>query len=90
MLDIKIVVENFVLVWEKFDGCSIVISCRTFPLTLILNGIKSFNVILGMDWLLANWIDILCYEKCIRILLGEGGCIIAHVQNLWGTFLLFL
>lgn len=49
MLYIEVVVQIFVLVKEKLDACSIVICSHTFSLTLILIGIKSFDVILGMD-----------------------------------------
>lgn len=49
VLDIEIAVGNVVPIYEKFDGCAIFLSNQTFPVTLISIGIKSFDVIIGMD-----------------------------------------
>lgn len=67
MLDIEIMVRNSVQVWEKFDGCFIVLSGHTFPMTLILIGINLFDVIIGMHWMSTNQAEILCADKRICI-----------------------
>lgn len=73
------------MVLEKFDGCLTVICYRTFPLTLILIEIKSFNFISVMDWLSSSRAKILCDEKHIRILFTECGHAIVRGKKSFGS-----
>lgn len=82
-LDSEVAVGSYVLVRENFDGCLIIIFSHAFPLTLIPIGIKSFYVVLGMDWLSANRAEILCFAKCKLV---EGGSIMARGKKLWGLY----
>lgn len=84
-LDIVVAIRNFVMVQEKLDQRSIIIYGHTFYLTLILIGIKIFDVVLGMDLLSANRAKILCFEKFVRIKLSKGGNIIARGQKSLGS-----
>lgn len=84
LIEIEVVIRSYVLVREKFSGFFIVISSHTFPRTLILIGIKYFDVFLGMDWLSVNWDDIIRYEKYVHIKRVEGGNIIARGQKSMG------
>nr|GEV25746.1 hypothetical protein [Tanacetum cinerariifolium] len=62
-------------------GCELEIEGHTFDIDLIPFGSKSFDVIVGMDWLSKHKADIICHEKVVRIplrnsktlrVIGEG------------------
>lgn len=50
-----------------YEGYILTLDNNTFEIDLMPISIKSFDVIVGMDWLSTNHADILCYEKTIRL-----------------------
>ena len=42
-----------------------------FPIDLVPIYIRSFDIIIGMDWLARNRADILCYQRIIHIPIGD-------------------
>ena len=50
----------------------------SFPIDLMPVSIKSFDIIIGMDWLCPNHADILCYERAIRLNLPTNETLIIY------------
>ncbi|GKA52421.1 putative reverse transcriptase domain-containing protein [Tanacetum coccineum] len=48
-------------------GCKLEIKGHTFDIDLIPYGHRSFDVIVGMDWLSRHKAEIVCHEKVVRI-----------------------
>ena len=44
---------------EVFVGCTLTLNDHSFPIDLMPVSIKSFDLIIGMDWLSPNHVDIL-------------------------------
>ncbi|GKB29387.1 putative reverse transcriptase domain-containing protein [Tanacetum coccineum] len=53
-------------------GCKLEIECHTFDIDLIPFGHRSFDVIVGMDWLSRHKAKIVCHEKVVRIPIPNG------------------
>ena len=47
--------------------CTITLNNYSFQIDLMSVTIKSFDIIIGMDWLSPHHADILCYEKAILL-----------------------
>ncbi|TLX70046.1 hypothetical protein E9993_22625, partial [Labilibacter sediminis] len=85
IMTIDVAVGDSITVGEKFDGCSILISDVTFPLTLIPAGINDFDVIIGMDWLSANRANVDCAGKFVRIPVSGGNPVIVYGERCSGS-----
>ncbi|KAJ0600504.1 putative aspartic peptidase domain superfamily [Helianthus annuus] len=48
-------------------GCNLVLAGQTFSIDLIPIILGSFDVVIGMDWLLQHQAEIICKEKIVRI-----------------------
>ncbi|KAL7592599.1 hypothetical protein Lser_V15G34876 [Lactuca serriola] len=57
---------------EIFIGCTVSLNSHSFSIDLMLVSIKSFDVIVGMDWLSLHHADILCFEKAVRLHLSSN------------------
>ncbi|GJU44504.1 putative reverse transcriptase domain-containing protein [Tanacetum coccineum] len=55
-----------------FCGCRLELGDSIFPIDLIPLGQRSFDVIVGMDWLSNQKAMIVCHEKIVRIPVEEG------------------
>ncbi|GKD38528.1 putative reverse transcriptase domain-containing protein, partial [Tanacetum coccineum] len=67
LADGKVVSTNTVL-----RGCTLALYNHCFKIDLLLTRLKSFDVIVGMDWLSYHRGVIVCYEKIVRIPLSNG------------------
>ncbi|GJT08210.1 putative reverse transcriptase domain-containing protein [Tanacetum coccineum] len=67
LVDGRVVSTNIVLC-----GCTLNLLDHLFKLDLLLTELGSFNVIVGMDWLSNHRVEIVCYEKIVRIPLPNG------------------
>ena len=67
---------------DIFIGCTLTLNDHSFPIDLMPVSIKSFDVIIGMDWLSPNRVDILCYEKAIRLHLPSIESLIIYGDKL--------
>lgn len=65
-----------------FIGCALTLNDHSFPIDLMPVSIKSFDVIIGMDWLSPNHADILCYEKAVRLNLPSGQTLMIYGDKL--------
>ncbi|GJT33120.1 putative reverse transcriptase domain-containing protein [Tanacetum coccineum] len=63
-----------------FRGCRLELGDSIFPIDLIPLGQRSFDVIIGMDWLSNQKAVIVCHEKIVRIPV-EGGKITATTTS---------
>ena len=59
-------------------GCLLTLDNHSFPIDLMPVSIKSFDVIIGMDWLSLNRADIMCYEKAVRLNLPSNETLIVY------------
>ena len=49
------------------EDCVLQLDEHEFPVDLVPIDIRSFDIVIGMDWLARNRADILCYQRIIRI-----------------------
>ncbi|KAL7593406.1 hypothetical protein Lser_V15G33883 [Lactuca serriola] len=52
---------------DIYIGCTLTLNNYSFQIDLMLVTIKSFDVIIGMDWLSPHHANILCYKKSIHL-----------------------
>ncbi|KAI3820705.1 hypothetical protein L1987_08253 [Smallanthus sonchifolius] len=52
--------------------CSLELNDHTFPINLVPMPLGSFDIIIGMDWLSNHHAEVICFDKCIQILLPSG------------------
>ncbi|GJW25752.1 putative reverse transcriptase domain-containing protein [Tanacetum coccineum] len=57
---------------KVIKGCKLEIEGHVFDIDLIPFGHRSFDVIIGMDWLSNHKAEIICHEKVVRIPLSDG------------------
>ena len=65
---------------DIYIGCTLTLNNISFPIDLMPVSIKSFDVIIGMDWLCPKHADILCYERviCLKLPTNETLIIYGH------------
>nr|GEU86387.1 hypothetical protein [Tanacetum cinerariifolium] len=69
---IEIASGQLVDIDKVIKGCKLEIECHVFDIDLIPFGHRSFNVIIGMDWLSNHKAEIIYHEKVVRIPLLDG------------------
>ncbi|GJV76450.1 putative reverse transcriptase domain-containing protein, partial [Tanacetum coccineum] len=70
--EIKIASGQLVKVDKVIKGCKLEKEGHVFDVNLIPFGSRSFDVIIGMDWLSRHKAKIICHEKVVRIPLLDG------------------
>ncbi|GJT12328.1 putative reverse transcriptase domain-containing protein [Tanacetum coccineum] len=65
--EIEIASGQLVEIDKVIRGCKLEIDRHTFDIDLIPFGSRSFDVIVGMDWLSKHRSEIICHEKVVRI-----------------------
>ncbi|KAI3723786.1 hypothetical protein L2E82_35544 [Cichorium intybus] len=55
-----------------YRNCELSIDDRKFSLNILPIGIKSFDIVIGMDWLGANDAKISCGKKIVSIRISDG------------------
>nr|GEY06203.1 hypothetical protein [Tanacetum cinerariifolium] len=69
---IEIASEELVEIDKVIRGCKLEIEGRIFDINLIPVESRSFDVIIGIDWLFDHKAEIICHEKVVRIPLLDG------------------
>ncbi|GKA99634.1 putative reverse transcriptase domain-containing protein [Tanacetum coccineum] len=69
--EIKIASGQLVKIDKVIKGCKLEIEGHEFDINLIPFGSRSFNVIIGMDWLSKLKAKIICHENVVRIPLPD-------------------
>ncbi|GKE60136.1 putative reverse transcriptase domain-containing protein, partial [Tanacetum coccineum] len=70
--EIKIASRKLVEIDKVIKGCKIEIEGHVFDIDLIPFGHRSFDAIIGMDWLSNHKAEIICHKKVVRIPLLDG------------------
>ncbi|GKE55647.1 putative reverse transcriptase domain-containing protein [Tanacetum coccineum] len=70
--EIEIASGQLVEIDEVIKDCKLEIEGHVFDIDLIPFGHRSFDVIIGMDWLSNHKAKIICHEKVVRIPLTDG------------------
>ncbi|GJW97118.1 putative reverse transcriptase domain-containing protein [Tanacetum coccineum] len=70
--EIEIASGKLVEIDKVIRGCKLEIEGHMFDISLIPFGSRSFNMIIGMDWLSNHKAKIICHEKVVRIPLPDG------------------
>ncbi|GKA75904.1 putative reverse transcriptase domain-containing protein [Tanacetum coccineum] len=70
--EIEIASGQLVEIDKVIKGCKLEIEGHVFDIDLIPFGHRSFDVIVGMDWLSNHKAKIICYKKIVRIPLPDG------------------
>ncbi|GKF50474.1 putative reverse transcriptase domain-containing protein [Tanacetum coccineum] len=70
--EIEIASGQLVEINKVIKGCKLEIEGHKFDINLIPFGSRSFDVIIGMDWLSNHKAEIICHEKVVRIPLPDG------------------
>ncbi|GJS26274.1 reverse transcriptase domain-containing protein [Tanacetum coccineum] len=70
--EIKIASGQLVKINKVIQGCKLGIKGHIFDIDLIPFGHKSFDVIVGMDWLSRHKAEIVFHEKVVKIPLSNG------------------
>ena len=52
---------------EIYTGCTLTLNQHVFRIDLMHVSIRSFDVIIGMDWLSPHHAEIMCHEKAVRL-----------------------
>ena len=61
-----------------YIGCTLTLDSRSFPIGIMLVSIKSFDIIIDMDWFSLHRADIMCYEKAVRLNLPSSETLIIY------------
>ena len=59
-------------------GYTLTLDGHSFPINLMPVQIKSFDVIVGMDWLSLLSADIMCFEKAVRLNLPNNETLVIY------------
>ncbi|GKB71307.1 putative reverse transcriptase domain-containing protein [Tanacetum coccineum] len=70
--EIKIASGQLVEIDKVIKGCKLDIEGHVFDIDFIPFGHRSFDVIIGMNWLSNYKAEIICHEKIVRIPLPDG------------------
>ncbi|GJV14926.1 putative reverse transcriptase domain-containing protein [Tanacetum coccineum] len=70
--EIKIASGQLLEIDKVIKDCKLEIEGHVFDINLIPFGHRSFDVIIGMDWLSNYKAEIICHEKVVRIPLPDG------------------
>ncbi|GJR19732.1 putative reverse transcriptase domain-containing protein [Tanacetum coccineum] len=70
--EIEIASRQLVEIDKVIKSCKLEIDCHVFDINLIPFGHRSFDVIIGMDWLYNYKAKIIYHEKVVRIPLLDG------------------
>nr|GFA73477.1 putative reverse transcriptase domain-containing protein [Tanacetum cinerariifolium] len=65
--EIEIASGQLIAINKVIRGCKLEIEGHIFDIDLIPFGYRSFDVIVGMDWLSKHKAEIVCHEKLVRI-----------------------
>ncbi|XP_023734054.1 uncharacterized protein LOC111881896 [Lactuca sativa] len=63
---------------DIYIGCTLTLNNYSFQIDLMSVSIKSFDIIIVMDWLVPHRADILCFEKSIRLNLPNDESLVIY------------
>ena len=63
---------------EIYIGCTLTLNQHVFRIDLMPVSIRSFDVIIGMDWLSPHHAEIMCHEKAVRLRLPNHETLVIY------------
>nr|XP_043619815.1 uncharacterized protein LOC122591620 [Erigeron canadensis] len=72
---------KFVRVDKIVSDCALEIEGHLFSINLLPFSLRSFDVVIGMDWLSKHRAEIVCYEKVVLIPLGNGDMLLIYGER---------
>ena len=63
---------------EIYIGCTLTLNQHVFRINLMPVSIRSFDVIIGMDWLSPHHAEIMCHEKAVRLRLPNHETLVIY------------
>ena len=63
---------------EIYIGCTLTLNQHVFRIDLMPVSIRSFDVIIGMDWLSPHHAEIMCHEKVVRLRLPNHETLVIY------------
>ena len=63
---------------DVYVGCTLMLNNHSFPISLMHVNIRSFDVIVGMDWLSPHHAEIMCHEKAVRLRLPNHETLVIY------------
>nr|XP_043612945.1 uncharacterized protein LOC122584929 [Erigeron canadensis] len=63
------------------NDCTLEIEGHLFSVNLLPFSLRSFDVVIGMDWLSKHRAEIICYEKVVRIPLGNSEMLLIYGER---------
>ncbi|XP_023771702.1 uncharacterized protein LOC111920368 [Lactuca sativa] len=61
-----------------YTGCTLTLNNYSFQIDLMPVTIKSFEVVIAMDWLCPHHVEILCHKKAVRLNLPSGEALMVY------------
>ena len=81
VLVVEVASGELVVVHDQYDKCTIELYRETFVIDLLPISLRSFDVVICMDWLAANHAEILCSKKIIKVPSTNGGTIMIYGEK---------
>ena len=63
---------------DVFMGCILTLNDHSFQIELMPVTIRSFDVVIGTDWLSPHRADIMCYKKVVRLHLPNNETLVIY------------
>ena len=67
VLVVEVSSGELVVIRDNYEKCTIELDGEIFVIDLLPISLRSFDVVVGMDWLAANRAEILCYKMLIKL-----------------------
>ena len=80
-LVVEVASRELVVVRDHYEKLTLELEGETFVIDLLPMLLRSFYVVVGMDWLAANRVEILCYKKLIKLPSTNGGVILIYGEK---------
>nr|XP_043612369.1 uncharacterized protein LOC122584217 [Erigeron canadensis] len=78
---IEVANGKFARVDKIVNDCALEIEGHMFSINLLPFSLRSFDVVIGMDWLSKHKAEIVCYGKVVRIPLGNGEMLLIYGER---------
>jgi hypothetical protein len=84
-LVVEVASGELVVIRDHYEKCTLELEGETFVIDLLPISLRSFDVVVGMDWLAANDAEILCSKKIIKIPKSNGSTIMVYGEKVKKT-----
>ena len=67
---------------DVYVGCTLTLNNQSFPISLMHVNIRTFDEIVGIDWLSPHHAEIMCHEKAVLLHLSNDETLIVYGDKL--------